>query len=270
VPRCLRVVCVIPMALISAFLCSAQTELPDPPPATVPSFTPQALPSSWDDGLWAPLQHWVKSLFERAPAGAPASRPTPSPTPATTAFEAESGCSVAPLDSLEDASALQLEASSDVADVSGMLPAAARALNLFAAKVASVGGTMVLKSAYRPAAYQRHLQNVWYKWMSELKKNDDPACQVLRADVQQEFTRHHLIETQHPVGVSDHTRGLAFDATVDLPTPARNAKRHPALDALARMAGLLRPAIVTDPVHFKFLGVVRPARLLVSRRRHNA
>jgi D-alanyl-D-alanine dipeptidase len=145
-----------------------------------------------------------------------------------------------------------------------MVPAAARALNLFQSKIAALGGSIVLKSAYRPAAYQKHLQNVWYKWM-ELRNNTDPGCQGLRAQVQEEFTRHHLIETQHPVEISDHTRGLAFDATVQLPTRARLGRRRFTLDSLARLAGLLRPAIAADPVHFKYVG----ARVHVaSVRRH--
>jgi D-alanyl-D-alanine dipeptidase len=141
-----------------------------------------------------------------------------------------------------------------------MVPAAARALDRFQSKVQSVGGTIVLKSAYRPSAYQKHLQNVWYKWMSELRNNQDPACQALRAQVQEEFTRHRLIETQHPVAVSDHTRGLAFDATVALPQHARIGRRRVTLDGLAHLSGLVRPAIVADPVHFKFLGFVRTRR----------
>jgi D-alanyl-D-alanine dipeptidase len=150
-----------------------------------------------------------------------------------------------------------------------MVPAAAVALGKFQDKVASVGGKMVLKSAYRPAAYQKHLQNVWYKWMGELKNNHDPSCQILRSEVEEEFTRHRLIETQHPVAVSDHTRGLAFDATVDLPPNAKAGRRKVTLDGLAKLAGLLRPAIVADPVHFKFLGFPK-VHLLASRRRHNA
>jgi hypothetical protein len=189
--------------------------------------------------------------------------------PATTAFQAEPGCSVAPLDPIEETAAAALEISgTNVVDVDDMVPEAAVALGKFQDKVASVGGKMVLKSAYRPAAYQKHLQNVWYKWMSVLKDNDDPTCQILRNEVEEEFTRHRLIETQHPVAVSDHTRGLAFDATVDLPRKAKMGRRKVTLDGLARLAGLLRPAIVADPVHFKFL--LPNVHLLASRRRHNA
>ncbi len=177
---------------------------------------------------------------------------------------------MAPLEPIEETSAAQLEISgANVVDINDMVPAAAVALGKFQIKVASVGGKMVLKSAYRPAAYQKHLQDVWYKWMSELKENHDPACQTLRGDVEEEFTRHRLIETQHPVAVSDHTRGLAFDATVDLPPKAKMGRRKVTLDGLAKLAGLLRPAILADPVHFKFLGLPH-VHLLVSRRRHNA
>jgi D-alanyl-D-alanine dipeptidase len=166
------------------------------------------------------------------------------------------------LDPITDPAAEQLEASlgpDGVVDISDMVPAAARALDVFQTKVAAAGGTMVVKSAYRPAAYQQHLQNVWYKWMNELRNNQDPVCQDLRAQVQEEFTRHRLIPTQHPVADSDHTRGLAFDATVELPHNPRRGRFRTTLDGMARLAGLLRPAIIADPVHFKYVGVSRPA-----------
>jgi D-alanyl-D-alanine dipeptidase len=176
---------------------------------------------------------------------------------------------VTPLDPIDDPAARQLEAADSpagVVDVLDMVPAAAHALDLFESRVAGVGGTMILKSAYRPASYQKHLQNVWYKWMVELRNNHDPACQDLRSQVQDEFKRHRLIETQHPVATSDHTRGIAFDATVALPPNAKIGRRRLTLDSLARMVGLLRPAIASDPVHFKYLeGPVRVAR--VARRR---
>jgi hypothetical protein len=197
--------------------------------------------------------------------------------------EASGPCSVAPLDPIDDPAAQRLEASggADVVDTANMAPAAARALDRFQSKVESVGGTIVLKSAYRPAGYQKHLQSVWYKWMDELRNNREPGCQQLRAQVREEFTRHRLIETQHPVTVSDHTRGLAFDATVDLPKNAKIGRRRITLDSLARLAGLLRPAIAADPVHFKFFGGGGGRTLVASRssggvrtvalrRRHNA
>jgi hypothetical protein len=239
-------------------LCSAGTGEQEPQPAAS-SFTqpPEQALASWLDLLWElPILHFLAPLFQPAPE----ILPTPStPEVAATAEPPQTfeTCSVAPLDPIEDPAAKQLEASvgfDGVVDVSEMVPAAARALDRFQSKVAGVGGTIILKSAYRPAAYQRHLQNVWYKWMKELRDNWGSACQSLRTQVRDEFTRHHLIETQHPVAVSDHTRGLAFDATVELPSHARLSRRRITLDSLARLAGLLRPAIAADPVHFKYVG----------------
>jgi hypothetical protein len=128
-----------------------------------------------------------------------------------------------------------------------------RALVRFQKVVQSVGGSLDLKSAYRPPAYQRHLQQVWDKW-KQLRNNNVAACQDLRAQVQQEFARHNLLETQRPVTSSDHTRGLAFDAVVVIPASARIKRRKATLDSLARSAGLRRPDIGRDPVHFKFVG----------------
>ncbi len=219
---------------------------------------------SWQDAFWnLPVVRFFFPLFDLTP-----SLPTAEPAPPV------SSCSVAPLDPIEDAEAQQLEARADgsAIDVSDMVPAAARALGRFQSAVAAAGGAIVLKSAYRPAAYQQHLQNVWYKWILELRGNQEPGCQDLRTQVQEEFARHHLIETQHPVAVSDHTRGLAFDATVELPRRARLRRRRVTLDSLARLAGLTRPAIAADPVHFKFVGpasapLVRLARTRTARRR---
>jgi D-alanyl-D-alanine dipeptidase len=168
---------------------------------------------------------------------------------------------VAALPAIEDAEALRFEKStgpSGAVDVGGLLPAMARALERFRQMVTSVGGTFELKSAYRPPAYQAHLQAVWFKWM-EVRRNREPGCQTLRAQVEAEFTGHHLIETQKPVTSSDHTRGLAFDATVVVPPVARLKRRRVSLDRLAGLAGIKRPDIHRDPVHFK-LALARGAR----------
>lgn len=266
--RCVRVSAI---ALASVLALPAQTAAPAEqtplssaaqPAPVIPFAQPR---SSFEEFLLnLPVVRYFTSLFDWTPV-APTPDAVPASTVAGTVAEAVAPCSVAALDPIEDPAAQALEAESlnstqGVVDVADMVPAAARALDRFQSKVQSVGGTMVLKSAYRPSAYQKHLQNVWYKWMDELRNNQEPACQALRAQVQEEFTRHHLIETQHPVAVSDHTRGLAFDATVDLPHSARVGRRRVTLDGLAHLAGLVRPAIVADPVHFKFLGFVKTRR----------
>jgi hypothetical protein len=89
--------------------------------------------------------------------------------------------------------------------------------------------------------------------MRELRFNRQPGCQELRAQVAEEFTRHKLMPTQMPVTDSDHTRGMAFDAAIMLPRPVRTKKRRVSLDYLAQLAGLRRPDIRRDPVHFKLI-----------------
>jgi len=161
-------------------------------------------------------------------------------------------CRLAPLPPITDPEALEFEASV-APNTDGLVPAMTRALQKFEHLVSSMGGTFVLKSAYRPPAYQAHLQQVWFKWM-ELRNNHDPGCQELQATVRAEFTGHDLIESQKPVTSSDHTRGLAFDATVFMP-PARRQMRPPSVDRLAFRAGVMRPDIVRDPVHYKLVAV---------------
>ena len=144
--------------------------------------------------------------------------------------------------------------SAGVVDVDGMTAPAERALARFEQAVERAGGAIELKSAYRPQSYQQHLEQVWDKWMIELRSNTEPGCQDLRAQAGEEFARHHLIETQRPVPVSDHTRGIAFDALVTLPAGARLKRRRVNVDYLARISGVGRPAIASDPVHFRLLG----------------
>ena len=184
------------------------------------------------------------------------SRPAADPQPAAPALgvAAQEPCRIAPLPPLADpvAEAFNTGAPLDTTDLSSGM---ARALARFENIVNKAGGSLVLKSAYRPPSYQLHLQQVWDKW-TELRNHDEAACGDLRAAVQAEFQRHHLLETQRPVDSSDHTRGLAFDATVVLPARARIRKHKVTLDSLARMAGLRRPDILHDPVHFKYVGYV--------------
>jgi hypothetical protein len=177
--------------------------------------------------------------------------PLPDPLPPA------SPCGVAPLPAISDPDALAFENTTSP-DVRGLMPAMARALEKFKQLVVSVGGTFELKSAYRPPSYQIHLQQVWYKWM-ELRHSTDLGCQTLRTQVGDEFARHHLLESQKPVTGSDHTRGLAFDATVIVPAKAVIKKRRVSLDRLALLAGVKRPDIIRDPVHFK-LSLVRRVR----------
>lgn len=163
-----------------------------------------------------------------------------------------SGCFVEPLHEVEDTQALSLESKVGplgAVDLDGLTPSTALALARFQRMVTAAGGSVAVTSAYRPATYQEHLREVWEKWMVDLRFNSDLSCQDLRAEVGEEFHRHSLLESQRPVVSSDHTRGLSFDAAVRLPRLKRG--RGVSLDALARRAGVLRPDIARDPVHFK-------------------
>jgi hypothetical protein len=178
--------------------------------------------------------------------GAPATAFAPPPPP----------CSIAPLPEIHDREALEFEAnvgSPSVVDLDGLTPATSRALTRFQNVVAMAGGTIVLTSAFRPSAYQDHLQAVWDKQM-RLRNNYEPGCMELKAAVDEEFTRHELLITQRPVPVSDHTLGIGFDAAIVMPPRARLKRRRVTLDSLARSAGVQRPAVRSDPVHFRLVG----------------
>jgi hypothetical protein len=166
-----------------------------------------------------------------------------------------STCRVAALPAIHDPDALAFEAgvgTPGVIDTGGLTPAMARALTRFQLAVTSAGGTLDLKSAYRPPAYQDHLQAVWDKWM-ELRHHPEKGCQALRTEVGDEFARHRLLDKQRPVSYSDHTRGVGFDAAVFMPLHARLKRRRVSLDRLALLAGVRRPDIRHDPVHFRLM-----------------
>jgi D-alanyl-D-alanine dipeptidase len=171
-------------------------------------------------------------------------------------------CKVAPLTEIWDTEALAFEDNAETApaDVDGMRPDAAQALGTLKEMVASVGGTFELKSAYRPAAYQDHLHEVWVKWVKALRNNRSSGCRALREEVGTEFARHQLLVKQQPVPASDHSLGLAFDAAVVMPRAARLNGKRVNVDKLAALAGIKRPDKRRDPVHFKLIPV-RPVAI---------
>jgi hypothetical protein len=177
-------------------------------------------------------------------------------------FRMLAGCKVAPLSEIEDPEALAFERNAETspADVDGLLPDAAQALNTFEEMVTSLGGTFELKSAYRPPAYQAHLHEVWVKWVKELRNNRSSGCRALREEVSAEFVRHQLLVKQQPVPASDHTLGLAFDAAIAMPRAARWNGKRVTVDKLAALVGMKRPDSRRDPVHFKLL-LAHPAAI---------
>lgn len=172
------------------------------------------------------------------------------------------GCKVAPLSEIWDSEAQAFEKKADTSpvDVDDLRPDAEQALDAFKDMVTSLGGTFDLKSAYRPAAYQAHLHQVWVKWVKELRNNRSSGCRALREEVGAEFSRHQLLVKQQPVAESDHVLGLAFDAAVAMPRGARLHGKRVNIDKLAALAGMKRPTIRRDPVHFKLVSQ-RPATI---------
>ena len=170
---------------------------------------------------------------------------------------ASSNCSIAPLSPVFEPGAQAFEDSTvSTVDTSGLTAATANALTRLQNLVASLGGHLELKSAYRPLAYQEHLQEVWDKARA-LRRTRQIGCAALRKEVTAEFTRHRLLVTQRPVSDSDHTRGVGIDASLVLPRGARVNRRRITLDRLALMVGFKRPDIRRDPVHFRLLAEYR-------------
>ncbi len=251
----------------SLFAKSAQNQA-EPCAGTATSAAAE-ISSSWLETLAnLPIFHWLAEGF-RPELSAPITSPPPAAAPAQSvpvtqapgnvfsrffsrSAPPQAACPVTPLPPISDpiAASFNEEQTLDTHDLTGGM---ARALARFRRLVVSLGGSIELKSAYRPPAYQLHLQQVWDKWM-QLRNNQMAGCQVLKTGVRDEFLRHHLLESQRPVSSSDHTRGLAFDATVVLPRNAHIRRRRITLDGLARLAGLRRPDILHDPVHFQYVG----------------
>jgi hypothetical protein len=140
-------------------------------PATQPA-TPAAEPS-WLESLWKlPVFRWLSSW--ESPIDPPQVAIETPPPPA---------CWISPLQSVDDPQALAMEHPEEGGsnlNVDGLTARTSKALTRFESLVQARGGTFLLTSAYRPASYQGHLRDVWYKWVYELKDNNDPACVGLR------------------------------------------------------------------------------------------
>ena len=229
---------------VCATLAAAQNLQPVPAPQ----------PTSWLQSIWdLPVFRWLAGLD---PVTVSAPVVPDAPVPQIAQAPALPPCSVAPLPAIIDPAAISLEQrTGPVVDLDGLTPKTSKALTRFEDLVGKRGGSITLTSAYRPEAYQQHLRDVWYKWMTELKDNQDASCADLKAEVGEEFTRHQLLPTQHPVMVSDHTLGIGFDAAVALPFPSSKKSRlRMSLDRIAHLAGMMRPDIGRDPVHFRLIG----------------
>ena len=226
---------------VSGGLAVAQSNQPTPLPEE---------PVSWLASIWnLPVFRWLSGPEISWLPQVVESNPVEAPEPPA--------CSVEPTPTLTDPDALQFEGMvgvGPVVDLDHLTPQTNHAVNRFEQLVSRSGGELKLTSAFRPESYQQHLRDVWFKWM-EIRDNEDPACATLKAEVADEFTRHQLLVTQHPVPVSDHTLGIGVDASIEWPaTSLRARRRRVSLDRIARLAGMMRPDIRRDPVHFRLIG----------------
>lgn len=100
-------------------------------------------------------------------------------------------------------------------------------------------GTSRVNSGYRSAPYNKHLQQVWDKWL-ELLRADQPECAAELATAENHKNAHELVA--RPANSSAHTRGEAFDLSSGL--------YDGILDVLGFGCGLRRPDPISDPPHF--------------------
>ena len=248
--RLLRRVCLFRRSVEFPAAAQSISPVPDSDFQTVPAFREYGTskPAFLDRGIQELPMFRLFGVFDPLDAllSKPAAlAPPPSPPP----------CPVTPLQQIDDPGAALLEESpqdNPRVDLTGLTPATSRALARFQRVVVSAGGDLWLTSAYRPPAYQQHLQSVWDKW-AELRNNQQPECQPLKTAVAAEFAGHRLLPKQRPVSFSDHTRGTGFDAAVTLSAVARHRRRRFNIDRLARLAGVHRPDIARDPVDFRLI-----------------
>jgi len=148
--------------------------------------------------------------------------------------EQQRRCPVDPLTEITDPAAQHFEqGGGNQIDTADLTQGTSNALDCFRGQVTSGGGAFTLNSAYRPPAYQTHLREVWDKWQ-QLRNNKSPECSETRRAVQAEMSRHGI--TERPAGPGGpHTQGIAFDASVSLPS-GQNMN-----DLLQRCPGLTQP-----------------------------
>jgi len=150
-------------------------------------------------------------------------------------------CQVSPLMQLTDPLAIDFENGNTI-DTVDLVPNMQTALGCLQTAVSDAQGSLQLNSAYRPSQYQQHLREVWDKWRL-LRDRREPECADLRTQVQQEYAKHGLLDTQRPASPNGpHTQGLAIDVRSSLPL-------QQFLD-LANQCHLYRPLPAADPVHF--------------------
>lgn len=150
-------------------------------------------------------------------------------------------CPVAPFTRLTDRPSLNFEAGNFIYTAAPEFKLQTE-LACVRSAVTAAGGSSVLVSAYRPQKYQEHLREVWDKW-DALENDNTPECAALKAEAKMEWDRHGLGD-EPTLGVSNHTRGRAFDLTIFGISSAQK-------DSIGQSCGnLIRFDPINDPAHF--------------------
>ena len=157
-----------------------------------------------------------------------------------------STCDVPPLTPITDPAALAFENGNRI-DIQNLTQAAQTGLTCMQNRVATLGGALLLSSAYRPVAYQDHLRQVWDTW-DAVRNRQEPECQAVYDEAQAEFQGHGLLLTQRPAAGNPnapHAQGIAIDANLNgLP-----AGETP--DTVAAFCSMHRPWPNNDFVHYQ-------------------
>ncbi len=154
-------------------------------------------------------------------------------------------CEVSPLTPITDAEALIFEGGKTV-DLSKLDSDMTIAHQCVKKAVEAAGGELKVDSAYRPPAYQRHLLEVWNKWvLLNRARNNQPECQDLKKIVENEKLKHKLV-AQPASERGMHTKGKAIDMD------ATGISTEKFLDiATGEECKLYRRMPIKDPVHFE-------------------
>lgn len=131
----------------------------------------------------------------------------------------------------------------DSAPAGNLTAATSTALTCLQNAVAAAGGSMIVTTTYRSQAYQDHLVEVWGN-VNKLNGWTETECDTVRANHVTERNQHFPMGAPAR-GVSNHTNGAAFDATVSLPAGANTN-----INTLASGCNLTRP-VAGEPWHYE-------------------
>jgi len=129
----------------------------------------------------------------------------------------------------------------DRAPAGNLTAATQTALTCLQNAITTAGGTMRVTTTYRSQAYQDHLVEVYDKVTGPVPAG--PECEAVRQNYASEKATHWPMG-EPARGVSNHTNGTAFDATIT------NLPAGTSIDTLQAGCNLTRP-VAGEPWHFE-------------------